>query len=372
VIGKLIKFSQRVARRLVSPLCVRKYARAEELVGRGVDTIREVFPSEKVIIGSPSQDPFIACSELYNDGAFTRRQVFIAELRNAVVAVDSGMVCTRSFRVLADSGKEHRIHAYPELGRWKPLKLVKVFGTVTTVNYCHAGNFWHWFVDCLPKLLTLERGCPDETITVVMPDSLFEWQRATLQSVVGPKFQLRYFPPKTWVRAERLLWPSLAAEIGCALLPGNYLQELRRRVFAAFPESDPSGPGRRLYISRRKARHRRVTNEDALAPVLKKHHVELYEPDGLGFAEQLRTFRSAALIVGPHGAGLGGGIFSDKLQLVVFYATRRPPNYFHTQAVALGHKHAFVCSDKDNEDVDFAVDPEALDSLLSRLAANAG
>lgn len=73
-------------------------------------------------------------------------------------------------------------------------------------------------------------------------------------------------------------------------------------LFAAWRAPAPTG--RRLLVSRKDARLRRLTNEDALAEALAPHGYEVATPGALPLEEQIRLFSEAERVIGVHGAGL--------------------------------------------------------------------
>jgi hypothetical protein len=69
--------------------------------------------------------------------------------------------------------------------------------------------------------------------------------------------------------------------------------------------------GRRLYVSRGSAQHRRLLNEDECVNALaERFGVERVATSELPLADVIALFRGASLVVGPHGAGLTNAAFS--------------------------------------------------------------
>ena len=70
------------------------------------------------------------------------------------------------------------------------------------------------------------------------------------------------------------------------------------------------GNKRRLYVSRERCSHGKISNENQLLPILFDAGFEKIIPDALSFDEQVALFQGAECIVGVHGAGLTNVIFS--------------------------------------------------------------
>jgi hypothetical protein len=323
-----------------------------------------VAPARHVRIGWPEEDSFIPVGKYYRDGCFQQPDIFVAEVPGARLHVGSGLVCTPGFKALADSGRLDRLEDFGAFGRPKPRELTKLAGNHSTIQYCYADNCWHWMVDCLPKLISLEKALAGRELILLMPETITPFQRDSMHCLLPENISVSYFPCETWVESESFLWASLASGRCNAFLPPGYFAEMRARIFARYGLSGRPPPRRRLYITRRNAGHRRVKNEAAVLQLLKEFSFEEIELERLSFREQVQLFQEAAVVAGAHGAGLVSTVFSGPMTLIVFYATQKPPNYFHTQTRALGQRHLFLRHDGKDEDADFSVSLNGLRLLL--------
>ena len=67
---------------------------------------------------------------------------------------------------------------------------------------------------------------------------------------------------------------------------------------------------KRIYISRKLAVKRHLTNENQFLPLLKKHKFRKVYLEKLSILEQVELFRSASHIIAAHGAGLTNVLFA--------------------------------------------------------------
>jgi capsular polysaccharide biosynthesis protein len=101
------------------------------------------------------------------------------------------------------------------------------------------------------------------------------------------------------------------------------VQYLRERLM---PQPLDLVPGRRVYITRGRARHSRIVrNEDEVVAALAAEFGFVpVDPAALSVADQIRAFAEAETIVAPHGAALGNLAFAHPEATVVELF---PPDY---------------------------------------------
>ena len=271
------------------------------------------------------------------------------------------MVCTRDMEVIADF--EYRLPDYPRFRKRKPRNIPRLTGTYSTINCCFAPNIGHWWIDCVPRILSLAKAEPKSKITLLLPASLGAVHRESLEYVLPSHFSVEYHPDETWFRLEKCLWPSMVSGRCNYFLPAEYNEFIRRPIFDRFHLPARHTKTARIYVSRRRARWRRVRNEEAVCALLVRYGFQIVDLEDLSFRQQVEFFHRAEIVVGPHGAGLNTILFSGDIHVVVFYPIASPQNYFHTQAIGLGQKHHFLTG-SGREDDDFEVDTERLKQIL--------
>jgi len=74
-----------------------------------------------------------------------------------------------------------------------------------------------------------------------------------------------------------------------------------------------------IFISRNHSSNtsRRILNEEKLLPLLELYNIKVYHLETMTFVEQIQLFRSAKLIIGPHGAGLAWILFCNPAAKIV-------------------------------------------------------
>jgi capsular polysaccharide biosynthesis protein len=178
-------------------------------------------------------------------------------------------------------------------------------------------------------------------------------------------------PGKRWISTDRFVLPSYLSGRCNGYLPEGYYDEIRRRITRGLglPETVPNDrKDMRIYLSRAGASRRRIKNEAALMEMLARYGFTAIRPETMSLRDQVSMFQRAEVIVGPHGSGLGGIVFSPGAKLLVFYSEPRPSEYFYTMARCVGVEHYGVIHpfsyDEDCAD-DFPVDLERIEATLS-------
>ena len=184
---------------------------------------------------------------------------------------------------------------------------------VVAFNCWSGGNYFHWMCDVMPRLFLVRDLLPHST--VLLPSS---------HDVPFVHKTLGAFRPGAVEFFDPGVTPFLREAVvpGHIATSGNY-HEATMRELAAFlraelaPGATPSG--RRVYITRRKAKFRYVLNEDEVAGVVREHGFEVVSNEDITLEEQVALHTEAAALVGIMGANLVNTMFmpegSSLLQL---------------------------------------------------------
>ncbi len=229
-----------------------------------------------------------------------------------------------------------------------------------------SANYYHWLCDTLPRL---EAWCSvRQAGDLMLPamvhnlafvrESLAAWPDITVH---------RYDPEVRPVRVEVLNVPTHVAH------NGFHHPVFAPRAFARLKDhfgAGQGGRGRRLHVTRRHARMRRLANEDALEAVLSAHGFETVDFDGIPFADQVRLAGEAEMIAGAHGAGLANMAFMSAGGAVLeMRHADGPSNCFFTLSTICGHGHFFVAAEPPDASAhlhaaDLVVSPDRLAAAL--------
>lgn len=236
------------------------------------------------------------------------RRSYIAELRDAHPNIEAELAATRP-------------EPSPE--------------TVAILGGQRIPNYFHWWIDVLAKCWAI-RNSPYRGCRLVTPPLTEAFQRESLhlldQSVTPLTRPLHRFRRLVFAR-------GLTCGSAKAIAPQvNEFAQWCRDMLAL----SPSSKKRKLFISRRSARSRRLVNEEEVVAALGADF-ELVELEALSIREKAPLLAEAAVVVAPHGAGLTNLLFCTQPTAVVeLVHDDAPPVVFRRLAGLLGHPYVAV------------------------------
>lgn len=231
-----------------------------------------------------------------------------------------------------------------------------------------SANYYHWVVYHLPKVLLLKRFFPGTKIIIPKKNNLYPVIRATL-SMLGYDDRMLIAQSCDTLCVEELRVigldshnPHLLREL--ALLFNGYGDRIGEEL---------------IYISRKNAKWRRITNEDDLIDALLSKGFRVLIMEELSFHDQLKAVRNARVILSPHGAGLTNIMFARRgIEVVEIINPDFPNSDYYALACSLGHRYwLYEASDIDDQaaiafhDLYVPIEPlmVLLDAVLSCAAA---
>ncbi len=199
-----------------------------------------------------------------------------------------------------------RKHSVFSLESFPPLKQIE--GSVAVLSGLSGNVYFHWMVDVLPRIELLRQSGRDfaEIDWFLVNSCQHEFQRETLRILGIPQEKVLESDRLSHIQATELIVPSFAGYLGW---PSGWAIDFLRREFLKEIIPGSSYP-KRIYISRSKARYRRVLNEEDVVEVLERLGFVSILPESMSLAEQIAHFYHAEVIVAAHGSGLTNTIFS--------------------------------------------------------------
>ena len=223
----------------------------------------------------------------------------------------------------------------------------------------------HWLLDTLPRLGALSAAgrSPADYDHVVLASAPHPFHVQSLQALgipsgkvvtrgeAGPRLRCDAFDFVTPVRQSYLAEPWVYA----------FVEQL-------FGAPSPARPFRKLFISRQKARRRRIVDEAWLHPVLERRGYQIVNAEDHALKDMARMCAEATAIAGPHGAGIANSVFARPgARVLEIFGAHISPEYWRL-AGQRGLTYA-CCQARDEAGRAFDAEDLAQTGLRERQAA---
>jgi hypothetical protein len=243
-------------------------------------------------------------------------------------------------------------------------------GTVLSLLDTPRGHnhYFHFFEKLGMVMRALRWREPDEPISLLVRDKLSSFQRTAVDALARRRPNLTVVTIGNYeiVRPERLLLiKRTPCPMICWFAPIEDWREIGEMMREAYgPAQAPFG--RKIHLSRKAQKVRRIANEDALADVFASNGYETIAPETLSHAEQVHLMMQADAIAAAEGAAITNIIFADKPIRLSLMCPREILNpFWEGLALQLGHDFDYVESGKAGWYDQFEVDPAALGASLA-------
>lgn len=201
----------------------------------------------------------------------------------------------------------------------------------------HDNNYFHWLVECLPKLLFIDDQKQFKDAPLLIPNGLHENLVEALRRVNIHDHPVINLESGIAYHVDRLIFPSALSRVidrykGHLVFDTDIVlsQKWVSRVADllknnAQPEKKP---WRKLYLTRKKGL-RTLGNQEEIEAMLSEHDFEIVDLDGVSLDFQIKLFSQASLIVAPTGAALTNMLFCRPgTKVIIFMSNHEVTNYY--------------------------------------------
>jgi hypothetical protein len=175
-----------------------------------------------------------------------------------------------------------------------------------------SDNYWHFLMDDLSKLYFLKHADLElndfDTIFLNKPTSRFQREYFDIFGIEYTSNNISEIKEVKHLEAEELCFFSARFQPSFELF-----SFLRKTVYQKLNTQIPTlnEYEQKIYISRGKAKTRKLLNEDKVINVLLKNGFSVVYLENLSVLEQVILFKNSKVILGVHGAGLTNILYAS-------------------------------------------------------------
>jgi hypothetical protein len=289
----------------------------------------------------------------------------VKEYKNVFVSHEG--LCLQNFRLVPYSSF-NICTRYDKSFGWQYYKLVleqylvSTFGkslkkitlpSDTTYAVIHTKwfNYSFWITSSLHRLIMLQQLGKD--FTLLYPEAWDTIPYVTESLKAFPNLKIYKIPTGVHVQVPHLLMPEVRPFTAC--FDGSELQTVKNYMAAHIPAEFLTKPyPTKVYITRKKAKYRKVQNEQEVIDFLSPQGFSVIDFDDLSFWEQVALMKGVKEFVSIHGAGFSNIIFmhaDGKITELIneAYAELEYTFPFWKQAYTCGHSYTSIFGKPVNE-----------------------
>src|SRR5258708_2565377 len=206
---------------------------AEKEIGQSVENFQLLWPAARVFLEpTENEQKFLKIAKYFNDGFYSRANIFVCEVEDAYCHIGSGLICTPDFKAIADSQMEYRLPYNPSFNWLKPVRTRRMSGALyASISNIFSYQWQHWTVDCLTRLYSLSHAYPDQRIVLLTHGRLRRDWNESLAAALPRRFEILHLHPDLWVQVDRLILPSYVSARANHHLPPGYYDTMRKTTF---------------------------------------------------------------------------------------------------------------------------------------------
>lgn len=254
------------------------------------------------------------------------------------------------------------------------IRKITKFENILYITNSNSQNFFHWFLDVMQKLefiYQFQEYLLSLKLKIVIPNTYNnDYIKKSLEA-----FDLNFYYQKKnelIVSNKSILLPDIAPT-------GNYRKEFITKLSQRMKNYWISNKSnyklfKRIYISRKNSKRRRLENENELISILKDYNFTIIDFDEINFDEQLNYVLNCEILMSVHGAGLTHMLWMKQNGVVL--EIRAKDNYddncYFSLASDLDHDYYYINADKTDFDQsnhlsDLKINPDYFSSELNKV-----
>ncbi|WP_084455322.1 glycosyltransferase family 61 protein [Comamonas composti] len=203
------------------------------------------------------------------------------------------------------------------------------------------GNLDHFLRECLPAIILLkEAGIDFSKINFVCSEISHNFSSFLID--IGIPAESIIITGNRWIECEEIIIPCFGS-FGHLHTPSKYYIKALSEILERTKSNKSLFNYDKVYVSRRRAKMRRVLNEETIYSGLENRGFHIVDPGDYSIKDQINIFRNTSCVVGPHGMGVANYGFSLEGALLMEIMQSNCPrvSYFRTAQLKSGKYSAY-------------------------------
>ncbi len=296
-----------------------------------------------------------------------QREVFSCFLKDVEFISNSGFLIQNKFMLIESAFNLTRFLTDIMFPFLIPRR-TKMKGVYTSImQWDHFPNYYHFLIENLPRFYAISK-IEELEINLIVPKNYKKFYLDIIKIFLDNRFKIIPIERDEIWELEKFYFASFCSnDFNCkGYIPKVYLDFVKYKIFEHFGIKKTTR-SKRIYVSRSRAKRRRLLNEEKLFRILKKYNFVKIHAEDLSFKEQVTMFNSAKIVVGPSGAGLSNIIFSENITLLELYPPEYITQFFFMLCKILGFNYKYIIGYGNFENDDFRVNLNKIENILIEL-----
>lgn len=247
----------------------------------------------------------------------------------------------------------------------------------------HDNNYFHWLVECLPKLVFIDDFKQFKDVPLLIPAELHENLMVALTRININNHPIIILECGVAYRVDRLIFPSALSRVidrykGRPVFDTDIILSHKwiSRVSNLLKKKNNTKPWRKLFLTRRKGL-RALGNQEEIEMILSEHNFEIIDLDYASLDFQINLFSQASVVIAPTGATLTNMLFCQpRTKVIVFMSNHETTNYCfwsylgkitNSDVRTIIGERLFNLSNYHSVHDDYVIDPKILIEEIERI-----
>ena len=223
-------------------------------------------------------------------------------------------------------------------------------------------GYYHFLMDFIPRVLLIHSKI-NSSDKILVSKKLTGFQNEFFE-LAKIKDNLILLERNDRIKISKVISPLYTSQIGN---PNYFTIKMIRDFFldklSDFKSKDHP---KSIYISRSKAKTRRIINEVDLEKILKDYQIKTIHLEDLRLMEQCGLFANIDFVIAPHGAGLANLVFAKKgTRVIELFSEDHLEACFYRLSTMNELNYSFIVHDSYNQQNDMEIDLKMIEKVLN-------